>query len=76
MTKPFLLTIDKNYKKEIISQLILHKNTILVTFTMILLSALMPTVSSNIVSSTQTSFAQVDNNRTSSLIVTVRCAYS
>ena len=67
MTKPFLLTIDKNYKKEKISQLILHKNTILVTFTMILLSALMPTVSSNIVSSSvvQTSFAQVDNNRTS-----------
>jgi hypothetical protein len=34
---------------------------------MILLSALMPTVSSNIVSSSvvQTSFAQVDNNRTS-----------
>jgi hypothetical protein len=65
MTKPFLPTIDKNYKKEIISQLILHKNTIIVTFTIILLSALMLTVSSNIVSSTQTSFAQVDNTRTS-----------
>jgi hypothetical protein len=32
---------------------------------MILLSALMLTISSNIVSSSQTSFAQVDNNRTS-----------
>lgn len=56
--------LDKNYKKEIISQLILHKNTILVTFTMILLSGLMLTVSSNIVSSSQTSYAQVDNTRT------------
>jgi hypothetical protein len=65
VTKLFLLTIDKNYKKEIISQSILHKNTIIVTFSMILLSALMLTISSNIVSSSQTSFAQVDNNRTS-----------
>jgi hypothetical protein len=57
--------MDKNYKKDIIFQLILHKNTILVTFTMTLLSALMLTVSSNIVSSSQTSYAQVDNTRTS-----------
>src|SRR6266480_5482732 len=56
--------MDKNYKKDIIFQLILHKNTILVNFTMILLSALMLTVSSNIVSSSQT-YAQVDNTRIS-----------
>ena len=64
VTKPFHLTMDKNYKKDIIFQLILHKNTILVTFTMTLLLALMLTVSSNIVSSSQTSYAQVDNTRT------------